>query len=66
MEMLRYAEVRRDPADFFDEMPAAEPQWEMVDLAAQLIDQRTAPPITGSACPSQEPGSSAGGETKKA
>ena len=43
MEMLRYLEELRDPEDFFDEVPTAKPQKEMVDLAAQLIDQKSAP-----------------------
>jgi DNA end-binding protein Ku len=43
MEMLRYAEELRDPADFFTEVPNAKPQKEMVDLAVQLINQKSAP-----------------------
>ena len=42
MEMLRYAEELRDPADFFSEVPKAKPQKEMIDLAVQLIQQKTA------------------------
>jgi DNA end-binding protein Ku len=42
MEMLRYAEELRDPAEFFGEVPHAKPQSEMVDLAVQLIGQKTA------------------------
>lgn len=40
MEMLRYAEELRDPADFFDEVPNAKPDKEMVDLAVQLITKK--------------------------
>ena len=43
MEMLRYAEELRDPAEFFGEVPNAKPQTEMVDLAVQLIGQKTSP-----------------------
>ncbi|MGD9785906.1 MAG: Ku protein [Hyphomicrobiaceae bacterium] len=41
MEMLRYAGELRDPADFFEEVPTAKPQKEMVDLAVQLIEQKS-------------------------
>ena len=41
MEMLRYAEELRDPADFFDEVPNAKPDKEMVDLAVQLITKKS-------------------------
>jgi DNA end-binding protein Ku len=43
MEMLRYAEELRDPADFFDEVPASKPEAEMIDLAVQLIEKKAAP-----------------------
>lgn len=43
MEMLRYADELRNPADFFDEVPAIQPDKEMVDLAVQLIEKKTAP-----------------------
>jgi DNA end-binding protein Ku len=43
MEMLRYAEELREPADFFAEVPSAKPQKEMVDLAVQLIGQKSSP-----------------------
>jgi DNA end-binding protein Ku len=43
MEMLRYAVELRDPADFFDEIPSAKPQKDMVDLATQLIGQKSSP-----------------------
>ncbi len=33
MEMLRYAEELRDPAEYFDEVPSGKPDKEMVDLA---------------------------------
>ena len=41
MEMLRYVEELRDPADFFTEVPKARPQKEMIDLAVQLIEQKS-------------------------
>ena len=43
MEMLRYVEELRDPAEYFGEVPNAKPQSEMVDLAVQLIGQKTSP-----------------------
>jgi DNA end-binding protein Ku len=43
MEMLRYAEELRDPADYFDEVPSTKPEKEMVDLAVQLIGKKSAP-----------------------
>jgi DNA end-binding protein Ku len=43
MEMLRYAEELRDPADFFDEVPSAKPDKEMIELATQLITKKSAP-----------------------
>jgi DNA end-binding protein Ku len=43
MEMLRYSDELRDPADFFTEVPKAKPQKEMIDLAVQLIEQKTSP-----------------------
>jgi len=42
MEMLRYSNELRDPADFFDEVPASRPDKEMVDLAVQLITKKSA------------------------
>lgn len=42
MEMLRYAEELRQPSDFFDEVPTAKPDREMVDLAVQLIEKKAA------------------------
>lgn len=41
MEMLRYAQELRDPADFFDEIPGAKPPKDMVNLATQLINQKS-------------------------
>lgn len=41
LEMLRYAEELRQPEDFFDEIPAQKPQKEMIDLAVQLIEQKS-------------------------
>ncbi len=41
MEMLRYADELRQPEDFFDEVPAAKPDREMVDLAVQLIGKKS-------------------------
>jgi DNA end-binding protein Ku len=41
MEMLRYAEELRKPADFFDEVPGTKPDKEMVDLAVQLIGKKS-------------------------
>ncbi len=41
MEMLRYATELRNPAEFFSEVPSSTPQKEMVDLAVQLIEQKT-------------------------
>lgn len=43
MELLRYADELRDPSDFFDEVPRMKPQKEMVDLAIQLIEQKSTP-----------------------
>lgn len=41
MELLRYAEELRDPDDYFTEVPSAKPPKEMIDLAVQLIEQKT-------------------------
>jgi DNA end-binding protein Ku len=43
MEMLRYVEELRKPEEFFEEVPTAKPQKEMVDLAVQLIEQKSSP-----------------------
>jgi DNA end-binding protein Ku len=42
MELLRYAEELREPAEYFDEVPTAKPQKDMVDLAVQLIEKKSA------------------------
>lgn len=41
MEMLRYADELRDPLEYFDEVPPEKPQKDMVDLATQLISQKS-------------------------
>lgn len=41
MEMLRYADELRKPADFFDEVPTSKPDKEMVELATQLITKKS-------------------------
>ena len=41
MEILRYANELREPAEYFDEVPTAKPQKDMVDLAVQLIDKKS-------------------------
>jgi DNA end-binding protein Ku len=41
MEMLRYADELRDAADYFDEVPNAKPDKEMVDLAVELIERKS-------------------------
>lgn len=41
MEMLRYADELRQPEDYFDEIPSAKPDKEMVDLAVQLITKKS-------------------------
>lgn len=43
MEMLRYAEELRDPADYFESVPAMKPDKEMIELAVQLIEKKSAP-----------------------
>ncbi|WP_072392562.1 Ku protein [Hyphomicrobium sp. CS1GBMeth3] len=43
MEMLRYSDELRKPEDFFDEVPGAKPDREMVDLAVQLIEKKSGP-----------------------
>ncbi len=40
MEMLRYAEELKDPAEFFDEVPSGKPDKELVDLAVELIGRK--------------------------
>jgi DNA end-binding protein Ku len=41
MEMLRYAEELKEPDAFFDEVPTAKPDKEMVDLAVELIERKS-------------------------
>lgn len=41
MEMLRYANELKEAADFFDEVPSAKPDKEMVDLAIELIERKS-------------------------
>jgi DNA end-binding protein Ku len=41
MEMLRYVEELKEAADFFDEVPTAKPDKEMVDLAVELIERKS-------------------------
>jgi len=41
MEMLRYAEELRDPADYFENIPTGKPEKEMIDLAVQLIEKKS-------------------------
>jgi DNA end-binding protein Ku len=43
MEMLRYSEELRDPADYFEGVPAVKPEKEMIELAVQLIEKKSAP-----------------------
>jgi len=40
---LRYADELRAPAEYFDEVPTAKPQKDMVDLAVQLVEKKSAP-----------------------
>ncbi len=41
MIMLRYADELKDAAPFFDEVPSAKPDKEMVDLAVELINRKS-------------------------
>ena len=41
MEMLRYADELKKPAQFFDEVPSGKPDKEMVDLAVELIERKS-------------------------
>jgi DNA end-binding protein Ku len=43
MEMLRYANELRDPAEYFDKIPAMKPAKELTDLAVQLINSKSGP-----------------------
>lgn len=40
MEMLRYADELKEPTEFFDDVPTAKPDKEMVDLAIELIERK--------------------------
>jgi len=40
MEMLRYENELKEPAQFFDEVPDTKPDKEMVDLAVELIERK--------------------------
>ena len=41
MAMLRYADELKDADLFFDEVPTAKPEKEMVDLAMELISRKS-------------------------
>ena len=41
MTMLRYADELKDATPFFDEVPTAKPEKEMVDLAIELINRKS-------------------------
>ncbi len=41
MEMLRYSDELKKPAQFFDEVPSGKPDKEMVDLAVELIGRKS-------------------------
>ena len=41
MEMLRYADELKKPAQFFDEVPSGKPDKEMIDLAIELIGRKS-------------------------
>jgi DNA end-binding protein Ku len=41
MEMLRYSDELKKPAQFFDEVPTGKPDKEMVDLAVELIGRKS-------------------------
>jgi DNA end-binding protein Ku len=43
MELLRYADELREPVEYFDEVPTAKTQKDMVDLAVQLVEKKSAP-----------------------
>ena len=40
-DLLRYADELKDAAPFFDEVPTAKPDKEMVDLAVELINRKS-------------------------
>jgi DNA end-binding protein Ku len=41
MIMLRYADELKDAAPFFDEVPTAKPDKDMIDLAVELINRKS-------------------------
>jgi DNA end-binding protein Ku len=41
MEMLRYADEIKKASSFFDEVPTAKPDKEMIDLAIELIERKS-------------------------
>ena len=43
MELLRYAEELREPAEYFEHIPALKPAKELTDLAVQLITSKSGP-----------------------
>jgi DNA end-binding protein Ku len=43
MEMLRYTDELRNPAGYFDDVPTAKPQKDMVDLAVRFIEEKSGP-----------------------
>ena len=43
MELLRYANELRDPAEYFENIPALKPAKELTDLAVQLITSKSGP-----------------------
>ena len=43
MELLRYANELRDPAEYFGNIPALKPAKELTDLAVQLITSKSGP-----------------------
>jgi DNA end-binding protein Ku len=43
MELLRYADELREPTEYFDEVPSAKPQKDMVELAVQLMQKKSGP-----------------------
>ncbi len=43
LEMLRYPDEIRQPEEYFEDVPTEKPTKEMIDLAVQLISQKTQP-----------------------
>lgn len=43
MEMLRYSNELRDPESYFEDVPAEKPRPDLITLATQLIEQKSAP-----------------------